>query len=151
MRTRRGFTLIEILVVIFIIGITATMALLSFGDFGASRNARLTAENFSAYIKMLQQRALFEAGTLKVTFTNDGYETQRLVENNWQAIPNRLFRWRSFPKYIRVRLYNLPNKSIILSSSGEISSFRLSFGTSSHPDMYILMNQNDNKLIIKEK
>ncbi len=41
MKNHKGFTLIEILIVLMIIGITLSFAILSFGDFGEGRKVKV--------------------------------------------------------------------------------------------------------------
>src|SRR3712207_1831206 len=106
MQNERGFTLIEILIVVLIIGIIASVALFAFGDFGKSRQVKVTTEQFVAYIKLVQQRAILEMATLGINLTGEGYKTYRyLSDNNWQPMPkNSLIFHRSFPKDITVTL-----------------------------------------------
>ena len=58
MEQRQGFTLVEILIVIFIISIVMTFAVLSLGDFGASRRIVLAAEQFKSDLISIQQEAI---------------------------------------------------------------------------------------------
>ena len=84
---KRGFTLIELLIVIVIIGIVSTAAIYSFGDFGASRQAKITAEQFSTYIKLLQQQAILETRTFGIKMTPAAYEIYQLnTRARWQEI-----------------------------------------------------------------
>lgn len=150
MRAKRGFTLIELLIVVIIISIVASIALISFGDFGASRQAQVSCEQFSNYLKMIQQRALFEVSTLQVQVSSQGFETKRLALNKkWESIPGRLFLWQYFPKNV---LVTLPTNhlNIIITSSGEMTPFKLSCGTSAQPRLTNLLGQSNGDIIIRK-
>lgn len=155
MPAERGFTLIEILVVVVIIGITLGFALLSFGDFGAGRRAIVSAEQFSSYINLVQQRAILESNAFAININKDGYETLRFYRGGWQPMPAKsIFHWRSFPNSIEVGLRNnikhrLKTPDIIINSSGDMSEFIVDFGTSKKPDIATLVGQQDGKLVIQ--
>ena len=142
MPAERGFTLIEILVVVVIIGTTLGFAMLAFGDFGASRKATVTAEQFSSYIKLIQQRAILEANAFAINLNKEGYETLRFNRNSWQPMPNKsIFHSRNFPPTIVITLHRtkrqIKKPEIIISSSGDMTEFRMDFGTSSQADILL--------------
>ncbi|STX29016.1 general secretion pathway protein LspH [Legionella beliardensis] len=155
MRNERGFTLIEILVVILIIGIIASATLFAFGDFGTSRRVKVTAEQFIAYTKLVQQRAILEMTTLGINVSSGGYETYRYVnDNSWQPMPkNSLIFHRTFPKDVIVTLQNnIKNKTngpnIIVTSSGNMTEFKLIFGTSAQPNIITITGEHNGNLTL---
>ncbi|MDI9819498.1 MULTISPECIES: type II secretion system minor pseudopilin GspH [unclassified Legionella] len=150
----KGFTLIEILVVLIIIGITIGFALLSFGDFGASRRATVSAEQFSTYIKLVQQQAILEMSTLGVQVNQDNYRTFRLERDSWQLMPEKgIFHTRYFPENVIVNLQKAANTfktpNIIIHSSGDITAFKLSFGTRKKSDIITIIARHDGQLIMQ--
>lgn len=156
MRAKRGFTLVELLVVVFIIGITASIALLSFGDFGASRKTKISAEQFASYIKMIQHNAILEMNTMGIRIGKKGYEVYRLEnDSTWLSIPkNSPIHARNFPENIIVNLSS-PQKTaakpdIIIDSSGDISEFKMDFGTSSSLQQVSLSSLHHGELIIRD-
>ncbi|MDP1601679.1 MAG: type II secretion system minor pseudopilin GspH [Legionella sp.] len=153
MRVKRGFTLIELLIVIVIIGITSSVALLAFGDFGLSRKIITTAEQFSAFVKLLQQRAIIETNTFGITIEKDGYAAYRLENGTtWQLMPkNSLLHWQPFPKNTAAILHKtIKTKSkspdIIIYSTGDMTPFTLDFGTSTTPSIISLTGKHNGSL-----
>ena len=76
MRTK-GFTLIEILVVLVVIGIVLAVALMSFGDFGVSRKQQLTVLQLKASMASAQLDAILKPTVLGLEFTKTGYRYYR--------------------------------------------------------------------------
>ncbi|MBA2655900.1 MAG: type II secretion system minor pseudopilin GspH [Tatlockia sp.] len=154
MRAERGFTLIEILVVIVIIGITLGFALLAFGDFGASRRVIVNTEQLSTYIKLVQQRAILENNTLGVSVNENGYSTFRLERGRWQPMPAKsIFHQRSFPAnmVVRVKSIGKDNKrpDVVVDSSGDISYFTINLGTQQKPSIATLLASANGQLQIR--
>lgn len=157
MRVDRGFTLIEILVVIVIVGITLSISLLAFGDFGAARKALVTAEQFASYTKLVQQRAILEVNALGITVNKNGYETLRFDNKaSWQPMPkNSLFHWRPFPEQVAVSLQAVPGlhvkgPDIVIGPSGALTSFMLFFGTSTNPKLVSLKGLRNGDLVLRQ-
>ena len=155
MRDKRGFTLIEIMVVLLIIGIVSSVAFLAFGDFGASRKIVVAGEQFSSYVKLLQQKAILESNTYGIKIEKDGYETLRLADGvSWQSLPRTvLFRWHYFPKDSVVVLNRKPPNSrhapeIILYPSGDMSEFKLTFGSLTEANLITITGKHNGKLIL---
>ncbi len=130
-----GFTLIEILVVLLIIGITLGFALLAFGDFGEKRRIIAAADQFSQYVKLVQQQAILETSTLGIQFTKDGYDVLRLqMPNKWQPTPTKgIFHPQHFPAFFITRLDKSKTQTgqpdIIVNATGDLTPFQLHFGS----------------------
>ncbi len=70
-----GFSLIELLVVVFIIGIIATMLTLSVATTGGDEKRMLrAAERFAALLALAREDALFQARERGIRFYPDRYE-----------------------------------------------------------------------------
>lgn len=131
MQNKGGFTLIEILVVLVIFGITAGFALLAFGDFGEKRRIEQSAFQFKNYLEVVQQRAIMEGSTLGVGLGQADYSAFRLQKNTrWVPLSNlNALRPQHFPKGTLFRLAvigkEMPFPQIIVQSSGDMSAFEL--------------------------
>ncbi len=148
----RGFTLLEVLVVIFIIGLMFSLAVLSVGDGGREDSIRLEAQRFRALLALAQERAVLEAREFSVSFTDDGYGFLVLEENAWQAISDDdLFRQRTLPEGIVLDLTanelpvalvpgeddeEGPLPHLLVLSSGELTPFELKLYARESPVAY---------------
>lgn len=127
---QKGFTLIEILVVILTVGITLGFALLAFGDFGSTRRITVAAEEFIDYVKLVQQQAIITSNTLSIRVSQDGYQALRLQQHlahkpHWQPMSQTVFRLQKFPHDATVNLQKA--KYLIVHPSGDMTAFTLIF------------------------
>lgn len=155
MNAKRGFTLIEILVVIIIIGITIGFALLAFGDFGASRRIVFAAEQLANTIKLAQEQAILETSTLGLRIDNTSYQILKFqTTGKWMPISDKgIFKVTYFPKNTVITLKtnsnvtkNLP--AIVMEPSGDMTVFTLSVGSSSEPNLANLRGARNGTLLV---
>lgn len=157
MKTRSigGFTLIEILVVIFIIGITLGFALMAFGDFGEKRSIIVAAEQFTNYVKLVQQQAILETSTLGLNINPQGYQVVRFqAPASWSPIHKKsIFHQQHFPKGLVLSLKNTNHQpgmpAIIINSSGDMTPFTLDFGTVKQASIVTVMGMHNGAIISK--
>lgn len=83
---RRGFTLVEILVVLFIIGITLSFATLSLGGNNDAERLQRQAERLQALMEIAQEDAVLFGATLGLDLTREGYRFLRLELDGWHVI-----------------------------------------------------------------
>lgn len=100
MKKHAGFTLIEILIVIVILTIVASMALLATGDFGRERRIRLAGEELQSLCTLLQTHAILTGSVYGIRFNPHQYQFYEFdtVKQNWRLMPaNKLFVSKALP------------------------------------------------------
>src|SRR5258708_5622718 len=153
MRTEPGFSLIEILVVLLIMSIVLSFGLLAFGDFGASRNASIQAEELLAYIKVLQYQALLENKAFAIRVNPKGYLSFRFEGGAWQPMPSKgIFHPRRFPANIVVSLkQNAKEPGIIIDAAGTVKPFAIDLGTKQQLTLVKLLGEANGSLLIQRQ
>ncbi|WP_309598894.1 type II secretion system minor pseudopilin GspH [Legionella sainthelensi] len=148
-----GFTLIEILIVLVIIGITFGFALISFGDFGEGRRVLFAAEQLVSTLQLAQQQAILETSTLGLRINNESYQILQLQNNSqWKPISNKgVFKVTYFPQdtHINLKINHRAlsgGPSIILTSSGDMTPFSLYFGTEQEHNLALIVGKSNGSL-----
>lgn len=115
-RWERGFSLIEILVVVVIIAIVSSVALLSLGLLGADRELETEARRLASLVEVAQDEAMMQGREFGLEFMTDSY---RFVEydplsSQWMELfGDEMFRLRRLPEDVEFDLY-LEGKRILL-------------------------------------
>ena len=138
-----------------IIGITFGMAMLAYGDFGEERKIRKFAEEFGQFVQLIHDRALLESSSLQVQLTAAGYSSKRLnAQNQWQPIKNKYYQQHSLPKKANMVLLQGNQKSdrliIFLSSTGDMSPFRIDFGSQTHPHLVSVIGDENGMITVND-
>lgn len=107
-RRQAAFSLIEILVVVVIVGIVASIALLSVGIVGDDRELQTEARRLTALVEVAQSEAVMQGREFGVEFLQSGY---RFVEwdpltNQWaELFGDDIFRQRQLPEGAEFELF----------------------------------------------
>ncbi len=140
----RGFTLIEIMVVMVIIGIVATTATLVISGNQERRALENEARKLIAVLQLVQDEAVFQNLEIGVRLEREGYHFRGLDEANlaWVELPQQYLRPREFPEWLELEFDGLdrgleirtldPDQELdffpqlLFFSSGESTPFQLS-------------------------
>lgn len=134
-----GFTLLEMLVVLLLVGIITTFAVLATGDGGRERQVALEAERFAALVLLAGDEAVLQSREYGVQLSEDGYRFMVFVPGEksvWRALEqDALLHARRLPQAVRLELLvdDLPVvltdkrdvPQLLLTSSGERTPFEL--------------------------
>lgn len=136
-----GFTLIEILVVLVVIGLLASLAVMTMG--GSSRDREMENEVRELYLLMqtASEQAVFNNTELGLILDDEGYRFVAWEDRSgeWKEPAEPMFRLRGFPEWITVTEYienDTPRLAseedrlrpdVVFFSSGETTPFELEF------------------------
>ena len=146
-RASAGFTLIEMMVVVVIIGIMINYAVLSFGNISPADQLNTEASRLRSLLEVAKEEALLRSSIIGVDILEDGYDFLRLDEGKWQPINDEMFRSRKLPDDVRLVLVagqppgddkDQRTPEIILLNSGEMTPFDLKITSPDSDDYYRL-------------
>lgn len=139
--SERGFTLLELLVVVFIIGLLAGLAVLSVDDRVADDRLQQEAQRLDALLHIAAEEAVLFGIELGLEVTRDGYRFLRLDADGWTPITaqDSPLRPRTLDENTTLHLIRAdgenatddeetdgPAPDVLFLSSGEITPFELS-------------------------
>jgi len=157
---QRGFTLIELIIVIFIIGIITSVILVRIGTIRFSRQVDLVAKQLYSFLQVAQQQAILQPAVIGVRFDSNQYfayywETQQDI--GWQLLSeaDHFWRARSLPENIDVHIDvatpdRLNNPQIIFQSSGDVTPFVLDVSYRDEPPLYRITGTFAGELYLQE-
>lgn len=104
-RVAAGFTLLELMVVLVLIGIIFSFAMLSFGGDDIAEMMEEETRRLEALIALAADESVMRGEELAIRFTDEGYEFMVLQEAGW-AVPenDRLLRSYDLPEQVEIRL-----------------------------------------------
>lgn len=104
----RGFTLIEILVVLVIVGILYSVIVLSLGVLGDDRELQREARRLSSLLALVSDEAELQGRDFGIEFVRQGYrfvEYDPIFERWGEVLGDEVLRQRRLPEEFEVALY----------------------------------------------
>jgi len=149
MRSRlTGFTLLELLVVLVIVGITLSFAVLSLGLRSDKDIVLEESRRIAALMQLASEEAVLQGRELAMQFEGGDYRFLVLDKDRWQAIEaDKILRERSLPEGLHAELLvegigkpraPTSGRLIYFYSSGEVSPFQLSLQDSQRKYLYTI-------------
>ena len=103
----RGFTLLELVVVMVVIATLAVLAVLSFGSLQRDEALQQAAERIASAVELGAEEAALSGYPVGLDISNGGYEYQIYRNARWQALQRgRLIDSYEFDTNIDIRLSN---------------------------------------------
>ncbi len=172
---QHGFTLLEILVVLVIIGVMVSMATLSLGVLGVDRQTEEETRRFWAVVRQAREEAELQAIDVAIFVGQTDYEFMRFDtrRNEWQPIvDDKLYEQRALPEGLRFRLW-LENREVVLKpglpdrskkdesqkwppqltvlSSGDVVPFELQIERDAAPALWRMLSLADGDLRVEQR
>jgi len=154
-RTQPGFTLLEILVVVLIVGIVATFAVIGIGGRSIDDRLDIEARRLNELLAFAAEEAVLQGAEYGLRVTTAGYEFVRLnpADGMWTPFDDGVLRPRDLdePFYLELSVDGRraapadpeaidppPVPQVLLLSSGEVTAFSLTVRARSHPSWFTL-------------
>ena len=155
----KGFTLVEVMVVVVIIGILINFTVLSLRSHSPLDQLKEESERFMSLIRVASEEALLRSRFIGVDVTETGYGFLRLEEETWHPVNDTLFRNRELPEDMSISLTmarppgddddeEKRTPEIILLNSGELTPFDLKLSTLHSDDYYRLIGSETGELTL---
>lgn len=144
-----GFTLIEILVTLVLIGIVMGIALLRLDINSIDSRVQREAARLTRIMELADQEAVLQAREIGLYFNKNAYRFLVLAnENQWQGLDDPLLKPHEIPAEIEVKLTvdgttdlntnpssEEPRPQIIFTSSGEWTQFEIVLSAYENPQV----------------
>ncbi len=139
-RVARGFTLVELLIVMVLVGVMGSMAVLAMGQADPGRLVQLEAQRLARLLELAEQEASIRGEAVGIELYAGGYRFLQTQGNGWQAMNDALFQSRtlSAPLHLALTLNGevaslpfkpdyQPKPQIVLTPDGDSEVFRIAF------------------------
>jgi general secretion pathway protein H len=158
-RTARGFSLMEILVVIVILAVVAGAVSIAVAGAGGERALTREAERAQALIEFACERAQLSGRVVGISLSQSGYRFSRFEQEVWLPYREETLRTRSWPANFSISLArddltvrlgeDFPERPQLLCyASGELTAFRLELALPDLVRHYRIDGQCDGQVLL---
>ncbi len=97
--TQKGFTFVEIMLVAFLIGLSATFAVISIGNRSDAKITHMEARRFAALVNHVQDESILSGQPMGIELSaKDGSYRFFVYNDGWQAVEDESLRERQLPE-----------------------------------------------------
>jgi len=158
-RNQRGFTLLEIVVVVFIVGLIATIITLRFRTPTYEATPQAQANQILSFMQIVQEQAIIQPAILGIKFMGQEYQVFQLVSDNnqkkWFSLSskNKFWKAKKIPSSLIIHLNTQEHSdafspNIIFLPSGELTPFELQLKEKGDERAYIIRGDESGNLTI---
>ncbi len=141
MRRNRGFTLIEVVVVMVLIGIIIGMISIQLGDDSAA--VETESQRLALLVQTAQQEAIMSGDILLLEVADNGYRFARLADDGTFQILEQddVLRPRAMPPGVSIHALDLAGapeqqSGVLLWPTGEVTSFSVTLANANEKVLY---------------
>lgn len=153
----RGFTLIEVLIVILIISIVTSVATLSI-HFNRNKQLETLSRQLVNAINLAEEEALLNSTIIGIGFSNQGWQFYRYQEqtHSWALLNDKALHSPPVPEYSQFSL-KIQNKDVpidgkprlVISSNGDIPAFTIGIGKSDAEPLYQIIGEEGGNVYVR--
>ena len=158
----RGYTLLELIVVIFIIGLISGVILLRTGAMRFERKASVYAQQLESFLQVCQQQAILQPAVIGILFSADKYGAYYFQEGKqaqWIALAGKdnFWRAREIPNDIALSITasvafhaGVITPQIVIQPSGDLTPFSIDIGFAKEAPRYRLSGNNAGEIFLQD-
>lgn len=154
----KGYTLIEILIVIFIISIVSTVALLTIGH-NQNRRLETLATQITQLLTLAEEQAMLQPAVMGLSIGESSFQFLSYQPDadgqqmHWAALQDKALQAHAIPDGIALSLQladqstaeddKTQSPQIIISTNGDITPFTLYIGKQGYAPRYVVKGEAD--------
>ncbi|HLB41281.1 MAG TPA: type II secretion system minor pseudopilin GspH [Gammaproteobacteria bacterium] len=157
MHKQKGYTLVEILIVLFIISLVTSIALLSI-RFNENKQFELFANKIAELIRLAEEQAMLQSSVLGVLVDHHGFQFSYLQlktngQQQWLTIQDTVLHQEKIPDKMQITLKIKNNRiilkedketpQIIISTNGDVTPFTIFLGKKGSNPRYAIIGEAD--------
>jgi general secretion pathway protein H len=152
----RGYTLIEILIVLFIISIVSSVAMLSIGR-SENKEIESFANEVMQMMSLAEEQAMLQPVVLGLTANDHVLQFASFGKNTWTPFQDTILGKHVIPNAIRVAIdvgehvtSEKKTPQIIVSTNGDVTPFTIYIGKKGEKPRYAVIGDADGNITRKE-